>query len=206
MFACPRNGQAQLPLKQLDLKDAKRVFVEIEYIIAKTFGSSGGLSLISSSGTAEDDVRSKRLINNKETNRTKTTLSYDSNEDDHLLNLTLYASKACVQVFKITVYYNVCPTDEMLKVSRTVAPISGYIEASANCSIKQSGKKGSVVVAKCGSDGKWVKVEDKEGGCSSDCDPGTELISDTCKGTVQKSTYLFCFAISWGWFLRPLCS
>jgi hypothetical protein len=174
----------------LDVKDGKRVFVEIDYKVTMTFGNSGGFYLKSSSGTS-DGNGDKRLVSDKKIKRTNITLHYDFNEDDHLLNLSLYVIKACVLVFEIKVYYNVCPTDETLQVSRTVAPISGYIEASANCSIKQSGKKGSVVVAKCGSDGEWIKVEDKDGGCSSDCSPGTELIRDTCTGMLQKLNLSF---------------
>jgi hypothetical protein len=185
---CARYNNPELPLKRLNLRDAKRVYVVIDYKITIKFGLSGGLSLLSN---FEDNV--KRLVSDKETNRTKTTVRYDPSEDNGILKLTLYASKACVQVFKITVYYHVCPANETLLVTRTVAPSSGFIEASANCSIKQSGKKGSVVVAKCGSDGEWRKVEDEEGGCSSDCGAGTELINDTCTGTVYRLPYVELF-------------
>ena len=195
VLVCARSSDSKRPLKGLKLGDAKTVFVEIDYSITKKFGASGGLSLLKSNSetTADDNVFVKRVVSNIETNRTKITLHYDVGEDDRFLKLTLYASKACVQVFKIIVYYYVCPANETLLVTRTVAPSSGFIETSANCSIKQSGKKGSVVVAKCGSDGEWRKVEDEEGGCSSDCGAGTELINDTCTGTVYRLSYVELF-------------
>ena len=191
---CAIRSDAKLPMKYINLADARRVFVEIDYKLTKTFSKSGGFFLLSnlmvsenSSETKNGDklVVNKHRVSNTETkNQTKATLHYDLSEDDHFMNLTLYAVGACVQVFKIRVYYYVCPTNETLMVTRTAAPSTGFLEASANCSIKQSGKKGSVVVAKCGSDGEWSKVEDKEGGCTNDCGAGTELINDTCTGTV----------------------
>ena len=168
-------------------KDARKVAVEIEYRLSKAVSSSSGLFLLSNlleSGSTSDTRNKERLISNTETaNNSKSTLYYDVTKGDDQLNLTLYGFKVCVKVFKIKVYFYVCPKNDALKVSRTVAPRTGFIEASANCSIKQSGKKGSVVVAKCGYDGEWTKVEDKEGGCRNDCGPGTELINDSCTGT-----------------------
>ena len=185
MLLCGRLSNGKLPLKPMDTKDAKKIFVEIEYRIAQNFSTSGGLFLSSNllvSGTS--DTRNKDILvsNSVSENNTKATLHYDVRKDDHLVNLTLHGYKICVKVFKVTVYYYVCPKSDALMVTRTAAPRTGFIEASANCSIKQSGKKGSVVVATCGSDGEWRKVEDKEGGCTNDCDPGTELINDTCTG------------------------
>ena len=175
------------PLKPMDTKDAKKIFVEIEYRISKnvTFGGLFLSSNLLKSGTS--DTRNKGILvsNSASKNNTKATLHYDVRKDDHLVNLTLRGQKICVKVFKVTVYYYVCPKNDALMVTRTVAPRTGFIEASANCSIKQSGKKGSVVVAKCGSDGEWRKVVDKEGGCTNDCDPGTELINDTCTGKAK---------------------
>lgn len=171
-------------------KDAKKVFVEIEYMISRNFSASGGLFLLSNLlvlGTSDSRNKNRLVSNSMSSKRKKATLHYDVQKDDHLLNLTLRGYKICVKVFKITVYYYVCPKNDTLMVTRTTAPRTGFIEASANCSIKQSGKKGSVVVAKCGSDGKWRKVEDKEGGCTNDCGPGTELndTSNTCTGMVH---------------------
>ncbi|XP_028394189.1 ephrin type-B receptor 1-B-like [Dendronephthya gigantea] len=186
---CGRKTNAKFPLKYIKTKDAKKVFVEIEYNIYRTFGESSGLFILSnllmseniSEAKDKEGLVEKHSVDKIASNvRKKATLHYDINEDDHFMNLTLLGFKVCVKVFSITVYYNVCPANESLKVTRTAAPRIGFIEASVNCSIKQSGKKGSVVVAKCGSDGNWSKVEDKEGGCTNDCDPGTELINDTC--------------------------
>lgn len=176
-------------------KDARKVAVEIEYKLAEAFSSSGGLflssNLLESESTSDTRNKDKLISNTKTDNNSKSTLYYDVTKDDDQLNLTLHGFKVCVKVFKITVYFYVCPKNDELKVSRTVAPRTGFIEASANCSIKQSGKKGSVVVAKCGDDGEWTKVEDKEGGCRNDCGPGTELINDTCTGTVHVFNFFY---------------
>jgi hypothetical protein len=88
-----------------------------------------------SSETKNDKlVVNKHRVSNAETkNQTKATLHYDLSEDHHFMNLTLYAVGACVQVFKIRVYYYVCPTNETLMVIKTAAPSSGFNEASANC-------------------------------------------------------------------------
>ena len=194
----------------MDTKDAKKIFVEIEYKIAQNFSTSGGLSLLSNllvSGSTSDTRNKDILVSNSMSeNNTKATLHYDVKKGDHSVNLTLHGYKICVKVFKVTVYYYVCPKNDALMVTRTVAPRTGFIEASANCSIKQSGKKGSVVVAKCGSDGEWRKVVDKEGGCTNDCDPGTELINDTCTGkaNVFHPSHSFCMEMYIRIFLRSV--
>ena len=190
----------------MDTKDAKKIFVEIDYRITRNF-TFGGLSLLSNllkSGTS--DTRNILVSNSMSENNTKATLHYDVKKDDHSVNVTLHGYKICVKVFKVTVYYYVCPKNDALMVTRTAAPRTGFIEASTNCSIKQSGKKGSVVVAKCGSDGEWRKVGDKEGGCTNDCDPGTELINDTCTGkaNVFHPSHSFCMEMYIRIFLRSV--
>ena len=143
------------------------------------------------SETRNEDALMKRRVDNKKGNRTTVTLEYDINEDDNFLNLTLYGVKLCVQVYKITVYFYFCPKNKRLSVIRTVAPSTGYTEVSKDCPIKQSGQKGTVLVAKCGSNGEWTKLKDKIG-CTNDCNAGTELTNGTCTG-MQKSFSILLF-------------
>lgn len=191
MYVCTQRGDVKLPLKYVDVRDAKRVFIEIEYEMPKLFSEKSAFILLSSMISSENrsETRTetgpsaKRVLSVREVkNRTKTTVHFDVKDNGSILNLTLVASRACVQVFKITMYFYVCPKNKTLKVSRTPAPNVGFEEARVNCSIKQTGKGGSVVVAKCGSNGEWVKLEDKGGGCTDECDAGTELIVDACTG------------------------